>query len=193
MDQELDSVSQKLLQVSELVQTSITQLIIARRGRPSDEHSATDLPEWDLFNAQRTLLAAAGTLTELASEPRDRLLEVSSQYFEARALHIAVDARIPDILGESGHGGLGIDGLASRVGIEWRKLCETSNSCKNRTYVSKEMGLGSEVLTTVLARIMRCLCSIHIFREVRPDVFANNSISESLVNNEPLRAYILLL
>ncbi|KND89113.1 Sterigmatocystin 8-O-methyltransferase [Tolypocladium ophioglossoides CBS 100239] len=45
----------------------------------------------------------------------------------------------------------------------------------------------------ILARIMRCLCSIHIFQEIGPDVFGNNAISELLVNNEPLRAYILLL
>lgn len=40
---------------------------------------------------------------------------------------------------------------------------------------------------------MRTLCSIHIFKEVAPDVFANNSISAALVSNEPLTAYILLL
>lgn len=40
---------------------------------------------------------------------------------------------------------------------------------------------------------MRCLCSIHVFSEVGEDVFANNAISAALVNNEPLRAYILLL
>lgn len=40
---------------------------------------------------------------------------------------------------------------------------------------------------------MRCLCSIHVFQEVAPDSFANNAISASLVGNEPLRAYILLL
>lgn len=40
---------------------------------------------------------------------------------------------------------------------------------------------------------MRCLCSIHVFSEPAPDAFANNRISAALVNNEPLRAYILLL
>lgn len=40
---------------------------------------------------------------------------------------------------------------------------------------------------------MRCLCSIHIFSEKAEDVFTNNAISASLVDNEPLRAYILLL
>lgn len=40
---------------------------------------------------------------------------------------------------------------------------------------------------------MRCLCSIHIFQEVQPNVFANNTISAALVDNEPLRAYIVML
>lgn len=43
----------------------------------------------------------------------------------------------------------------------------------------------------LVARIMRCLCSIHIFRETSEDVFANNAISASLVGNDPLRAYVL--
>jgi hypothetical protein len=48
-------------------------------------------------------------------------------------------------------------------------------------------------LFTTSARIMRCLCSIHIFKEVQPDRFANNGVSAALVNNEPLRAYIVML
>jgi hypothetical protein len=45
----------------------------------------------------------------------------------------------------------------------------------------------------IAARVMRCLCSIHIFKETGPDRFANNDISAALVNNEPLRAYIVML
>lgn len=45
----------------------------------------------------------------------------------------------------------------------------------------------------IAARIMRCLCSIHIFKEVQPDRFANNEVSAALVKNEPLRAYIVML
>lgn len=41
------------------------------------------------------------------------------------------------------------------------------------------------------ARVIRTLCSIHIFRETSEDVFVNNSISASLVGNDPLRAYVL--
>lgn len=38
---------------------------------------------------------------------------------------------------------------------------------------------------------MRTLCSAHIFAEVKDNHFANNSISASLVNDEPFRAYLV--
>ncbi|KAJ3497719.1 hypothetical protein NLG97_g1692 [Lecanicillium saksenae] len=209
-----DPVSRQLLKLSELIQVSIARLVeireskaervdVTESGQANDnsavngndhgpktmDSQASDdsavngnamspkvidsqapsqaphpLPEKELFDHQRTLLAAAGTLTELVSEPQDRLLEVSSQYFEARALHIAADARISNILAKYGHRGLHIAALAREVGIESRKL----------------------------SRLLRCLCSIHIFREVDVDVFANNAISASLVDDEHLRAYIML-
>lgn len=92
----------------------------------NDTHTAgstQDFPSREVFDLQRNLLAAAGKLTELTSSPSSRLLEVSSQYFEARALHIAADKRIPDILSNAAGGSLHISALAAKVGIEPRKLC----------------------------------------------------------------------
>ncbi|PNH47456.1 hypothetical protein VD0004_g823 [Verticillium dahliae] len=166
MTQAADAVSNRLLQLGELIQTNITQLIESRRAVATTGNGTepSDLPPWSVFNAQRALQAATGSLTELISQPENRLLEVSSQYFEARALHIAADARIPDLLAKAAPEGVPIDLLSAKAGIESRKL----------------------------SRLLRCLCSIHIFAEVEPDVFANNAVSAGLVDNEPLRAYILL-
>ncbi|EEY23686.1 conserved hypothetical protein [Verticillium alfalfae VaMs.102] len=167
MTRTADAVSDRLLQLGELIQTNITQLIESRRAVTATGNGTepSDLPPWSVFNAQRALQAATGSLTELISQPENRLLEVSSQYFEARALHIAADARIPDLLAKTAPRGVPIDLLSAKAGIESRKL----------------------------SRLLRCLCSIHIFTEVEPDVFANNAVSAGLVDNEPLRAYILLL
>ncbi|KAM0648256.1 hypothetical protein ACHAO3_006919 [Verticillium nonalfalfae] len=166
MTRTADEVSDHLLQLGELIQTNITQLVESRRAVTATGNGTepSDLPPWSVFNAQRALQAATGSLTELISQPENRLLEVSSQYFEARALHIAADARIPDLLAKTAPRGVPIDLLSAKAGIESRKL----------------------------SRLLRCLCSIHIFTEVEPDVFANNAVSAGLVDNEPLRAYILL-
>ncbi|KAI8630832.1 S-adenosyl-L-methionine-dependent methyltransferase [Xylariaceae sp. FL1651] len=162
MGSNLDDTSRKLLQLGGLIQNAIAQFITLRHS--ASEKDEGSLPAKPLFDAQRTLLAAAGMITELVSEPQSRLLEVSSQYFEARALHIAASHRIPDILAQHGQEGLDIKSLAGKVGIESRKL----------------------------SRVLRCLCSIHVFTEVDEDVFANNAISQALVGNEYLRSYILL-
>ncbi|KAL9948616.1 hypothetical protein ACHAP6_005870 [Verticillium nonalfalfae] len=151
MTRTADEVSDHLLQLGELIQTNITQLVESRRAVTATGNGTepSDLPPWSVFNAQRALQAATGSLTELISQPENRLLEVSSQYFEARALHIAADARIPDLLAKTAPRGVPIDLLSAKAGIESRKLLE-------------------------------------------PDVFANNAVSAGLVDNEPLRAYILL-
>lgn len=119
--QEDDSL-QRLQQLGDLIQASIADYVKLKQSSVEDVEAG--LPEKPLFDAQRTLLAAAGLLTELVSQPSNRLLEVSSQYFEARALHIVADKRIPDILAQSGDAGVAIISLSSAVGIESRKLCK---------------------------------------------------------------------
>ncbi|KAF4229636.1 hypothetical protein CNMCM6457_006269 [Aspergillus fumigatiaffinis] len=163
----------QLLQLADLTRDSVHRIIAewakvpaaspGKQGGPVDDGEA-NLPSRELFEAQRTLVATTGKLVELISDPSSRLLEVSSQYNESRCLHIAAVLRIPDLLAENGDEGMSMERIAEKVGIETRKL----------------------------GRIMRCLCSIHIFRETEDGVFANNVISAGLADNEPLRAYIAM-
>ncbi|KAM0520275.1 hypothetical protein ACHAPS_007000 [Verticillium nonalfalfae] len=129
MTRTADEVSDHLLQLGELIQTNITQLVESRRAVTATGNGTepSDLPPWSVFNAQRALQAATGSLTELISQPENRLLEVSSQYFEARALHIAADARIPDLLAKTAPRGVPIDLLSAKAGIESRKLWLVDN------------------------------------------------------------------
>ncbi|KAI9839441.1 MAG: hypothetical protein M1819_002066 [Sarea resinae] len=122
------------------------------------------LPSAELYKAQQVLLACTGKMTELVIEPQGRLQEVSGQFMESRALHICAEHRIADLLDESGEGGLHVEKLGPMVGIDSWKL----------------------------ARILRCLNAIHVFREIGPNVFANNNVSSALVRNEPLRAYMMI-
>lgn len=124
MGSKYDETSRELLQLGDLIQDAISQFIALRQSASENvSREEGSLPSKPLFDAQRTLLAAAGMITELVSEPQSRLLEVSSQYFEARALHIAASHRIPDILAHQGEVGMDIKALSSKVGIESRKLC----------------------------------------------------------------------
>ncbi|KAJ5892735.1 hypothetical protein N7504_009426 [Penicillium tannophilum] len=162
----------QLLQLAEVTRDSIHSIIAEWAKVPASpfnkdggiDESEANLPSRKLFEAQRTLIATTGKLVELVSSPSSRLLEVSSQYNEARCLHIAAVLRIPDILAENGDKGVSMEHIAEKVGLEKRKL----------------------------GRIMRCLCSIHIFRELENGVFANNAISAGLIHNEPIRAYIAM-
>ena len=84
------------------------------------------LPSWRLHQAQRTILGIAGVLTELVSEPCNRLQEFAAQFWEARALAVATERRIPNILAEAGDKGIKVQIIAERTGIQQQKLCKYS-------------------------------------------------------------------
>lgn len=123
----------QLLQLIDLLSTTGRRIIDewSKESEQDEESSlSTILPSHELFELQRIVQAATGSLIELVSEPSSRLQEVSTQYFEARALHIAAERRIPDILfaARVTHGdqeaGLSIKEIGNSTGIEPLKLCE---------------------------------------------------------------------
>ena len=99
---------------------------IHERGSRSNglTDNARVLPSWRLHQAQRTILGIAGALIELVSEPYDRLQEFAAQFWEARALAVATERRIPNVLAETGDKGMEIQMIAKRTGIEQQKLCK---------------------------------------------------------------------
>jgi hypothetical protein len=118
---------QKLRKLVSLI-TQASDAVIAEweRDTATDDETpgSAQLPSHALFNAQRTLQAAAGSIEELVSDPSTRLLSLSTQYFESRALHIAAEHRVPDILERFRHdGGAHVSFIAKETGIEEQKLC----------------------------------------------------------------------
>lgn len=100
-------------------------------GEPNGHHAegtARVLPSRKLWEAQRTIEAVSGALVELVSEPNQRIQQTLSQFLESRALFIAAERRIPDLLAEAGDDGLSIHALAEKTGIERRKLCKRYSS-----------------------------------------------------------------
>lgn len=94
-----------------------------------DDTKSGSIPSHRLFEARRTLLGAAGMIIDIVQDPQARLMELAAQFYEARALHIAVQAGIPDILAEDneedgGEKGVSLEALAlaGRTGINAQKL-----------------------------------------------------------------------
>ncbi|KAJ5725584.1 uncharacterized protein N7483_006941 [Penicillium malachiteum] len=120
------------------------------------------LPTQASYDAHKTILGAVGKIQELVSSPPIRLIETSCQFYESRALHIAAEHRIADLLAAHDEQGLAVTELATKANVD----------------------------TDMLLRILRVLTSIGIFREVSDRSFANNRVSASLVGNESLRSSI---
>lgn len=119
-------------------------------------------PPGELYEARQIAVSAGAMIVDLVQDPQIRILELGSQYYEARALHITVEKGVPDILAEAPQG-VPIEDLAARTGVKAHKL----------------------------GRILRALCSIHVFAEVKPGVFANNRTSQALVGNDGLQSMTL--
>ncbi|KAI5900447.1 S-adenosyl-L-methionine-dependent methyltransferase [Schizophyllum commune H4-8] len=134
----------------------------AEAAAQTADTTARTFPPLDLYEARQVVVSAGAMLVDLVQDPQIRILELGSQYYEARALHIAVEKNVADILATAPHG-LPLDDLAARTGVKAHKL----------------------------GRILRALCSIHVFAEVKPGVFANNHTSQALVGNEGLQSMIL--
>ncbi|KIW05311.1 uncharacterized protein PV09_03836 [Verruconis gallopava] len=165
----------KLQQTVELLSKAV-QVVVAEWAKESEHlvaavngvstSSAKTLPSRELYDAQRTILAATGMLTELVQEPSVRILEVATQFQESRALYIAAERRVADLLAvKDKTGGTPLSEISDHTRIESRKL----------------------------SRILRYLTSIGIFKQTGPETFANNSVSAALVSNGPLRAYVQLV
>ena len=122
----------QLLQLCDLLTNSV-RTIVNEWGKESGLNaSATkgllekpthqSLPSHELYQAQRTVLAITGSLTELVHDGPGRIQELACQFWESRALFIAAERRIPDLLAEADGQTLTAEQLGSATGIEYLKL-----------------------------------------------------------------------
>ncbi|KAI1764122.1 putative O-methyltransferase [Hypoxylon sp. FL1150] len=155
-----------LRQIVKLVQKASETLISEWESPAPDAVPASemnyDIPGRKAYDAQRLIVAALGSIQELVIEPHYRLVDFAEQYFEARSLHVAMEHDIAVLLSKGAKDGVHVGELAKATGLEQKKL----------------------------ARILRVLTTQHIFREVAPDTFANNRITQALVDDEKLQAQV---
>ncbi|KAK0205287.1 S-adenosyl-L-methionine-dependent methyltransferase [Desarmillaria ectypa] len=106
----------------------------------------------DVVEAIHVIAAAATQLIATARAPITTLSVVAHQWDVPACLGVANDANVAEILRDVGPEGVHIDDIVKRNGMNAARL----------------------------GRVLRLLASHHIFREVSPDVFANNRISSLL-------------
>ncbi|KAI5890571.1 S-adenosyl-L-methionine-dependent methyltransferase [Schizophyllum commune H4-8] len=102
--------------------------------------------------AANVLAAAAFQLAATVLPPPSTLLGVAEAYLKPAALRVAVEAGVVEMLREAGSEGMHVNDMAKLNGLDPQKL----------------------------ARFLRLLASNFVFREVAPDVFANNRISSMI-------------
>lgn len=74
------------------------------------------------YDASRTIQACIGSLTSLVTSPHTRLTSLAMSYTIARALHLAVEHNIPELLAQSGDDGTSAATLAASTGLDTGKL-----------------------------------------------------------------------
>ncbi|KAJ7103971.1 S-adenosyl-L-methionine-dependent methyltransferase [Mycena belliarum] len=112
--------------------------------------------------AARVISAAALQLEAILTPPQVSLYHIVSGHFKSAALQVCHESNVTEILREGGAGGTDVKIIAEKNGQDPEKL----------------------------ARFLRYLATHHIYREVKPNVFANNRISSMLDTGKPSKVII---
>ncbi|KAJ3929904.1 MAG: S-adenosyl-L-methionine-dependent methyltransferase [Lentinula lateritia] len=107
----------------------------------------------------RLIIAAAYQIIAAVRAPAESIQEYATGAYAATALNLCVEVSVANILQDAGQQGLHV----------------------------RDMATKTDIATEHLSRILRYLSTRHIFKEVEPDVFANNRISTLLVKPRSLK------
>ncbi|PCH41151.1 S-adenosyl-L-methionine-dependent methyltransferase [Wolfiporia cocos MD-104 SS10] len=127
--------------------------------------SGAPLPSPEVYEATRIVTGACGMFLDLVQEPGSRLTEIACANFISRALHVAIQARVAEILADADP----TKGMSAAL-------------------ISEKTGINEQKLT----RVLRTLCTVHVFNEVRDGYFANNRTSDALARDPYLYDWLLL-
>lgn len=95
------------------------------RNPAPKQADGSSVPSHALHNARKRIQGAMGVCSELVLDPRARLMEMAIEFYEARALHIAAEVRVADILDSGDHEkGMSADEIGRRTGIKAHKIGE---------------------------------------------------------------------
>lgn len=114
-----------------------------------------------LKNAIKTIQGACGQLVASVEAPGVSITMRAMAHYDSSCLNIALTAKIADLL------------IGHRDGLSLDELSKTSGVDKDK-----------------LGRVLRYLATRHVFREVSPNIFANNRISVKLLSEDAVSSAI---
>ncbi|KAG9218603.1 hypothetical protein PLEOSDRAFT_1103769 [Pleurotus ostreatus PC15] len=127
---------------------------------PLDQTQAAEIAaNKDVQENIRLIVAAATQLVASVRSPFDVLGEQATGMYNTVTLSFVNDHNVADLLKEAGPQGLDAKEIGRKIGVDG-------------VYV---------------AQCLRYLATRHIFREVKPNVFANNRLSFALVKSKPFK------
>ncbi|OAP57195.1 hypothetical protein AYL99_07933 [Fonsecaea erecta] len=154
----------QLRAVLALLSVAVENLASEWESSPGDDFASSSTVSHAEHDAVKVIIAALGSIESLVLDPHTRLLNLSMSYLISRALHVAAEHRLAELLARAEEGGATAGHLARTTGLEEGKLC----------------------------RVMRTLTSHHVFQEVEEGRFANNRISQALVGDAAFQANIVM-
>ncbi|KAH8829594.1 S-adenosyl-L-methionine-dependent methyltransferase [Flagelloscypha sp. PMI_526] len=156
-------------QLSQLVSliAAATKVVEAHAGKGDLDldqitPQSNDLSSPEAREAVQTIEAACAQLVASVARPSHNIVNRIFSHFECACIRTAVHFKIPDLL-KNKTDGVHVSELAKTVKVDQGKL----------------------------ARILRLLATKHIFREVKPDVFVNNRLSNELLSENGLSSLAL--
>jgi len=92
--------------------------------QPPPEDRYAPVPSLELYEARRRIIGACGMVVDLVQDPRVSLTQVINLPLTAKALHVAVQGRVADILdGADPAEGVAVEEISLKAGIYDQKLC----------------------------------------------------------------------
>ncbi|KAJ3517445.1 hypothetical protein NLJ89_g507 [Agrocybe chaxingu] len=153
-------------QVLDLLSASLSTLekTCKEKGLKVPDLHAPFHPETEAFRGDPTIAEAANVISAAALQlaaiftpPQVSLYHIVGGHFKSAALRVCIESSVTEILREGGPDGVHINDIAAKNGQDPQKL----------------------------GRFLRILASHHVYREVKPNVFANTRISSMLDTLKP--------
>ncbi|KAJ7314373.1 S-adenosyl-L-methionine-dependent methyltransferase [Mycena albidolilacea] len=161
----------EITQLSAIIQSSVQDLLalsstngwsLPELNKPFDPATQTFRADPDGARASAKIIAAAMQLATTLMSPKQSIVNTCVQGpLKGAALRVCLGSHVPEILREAGPEGLHVKKITERTG--------------SRIDSAKK-----------IARLLRFLANSHLFREVKPDVFAHTMNSSVLDVRKPV-------